>query len=147
MKTDHFFYMIRKEQREAARLNELIEKKRLSLLPGAIRYDKDPIQVSPDDVLSTAMADIYTMNAKLTELVDDVVVKAHKALDLVLQLPASNEREVMILYYLTVNSRNVPLSWEYVSGEMGLSERQARRIRNKALVHIDEYLKDHHMIL
>ena len=45
--TKAFFQQIRKEQREIIHLASLINKEEMNLLPKAIVYDKDKVQVSP----------------------------------------------------------------------------------------------------
>ena len=41
---------------------------RLSMLPGAIRYDKDKIQTSPDDPMTKYAARMDDLTRKITEL-------------------------------------------------------------------------------
>jgi len=136
VRADQFFYQIRKEQTEIITLEELIEKKRYSLLPGAIRYDKDKVQSSPDDTLSRIMAEITVMETKAARLLEDLVNRSGKAFDLISELTDSQERQVMILYYLTCKGGR-PLSWDEVAGEMGYDPSHVKRIRNSAIANIE----------
>lgn len=49
MTVKQYLYSVRDEQKEIEELNERIYEMRMSLLPGAMRYDVDRVQVSPTD--------------------------------------------------------------------------------------------------
>ena len=63
----NFFRQIRKEQNEIAHLAMLIQQEETMLLPKAIVYDKDKVQVSPEDKFSDICARISDMQEELGE--------------------------------------------------------------------------------
>ena len=57
---------VRAEKLEIVILREQIEELKMSLLPGAIRYDKDKVQTSPDDQMSAVMEKVDDYERKLS---------------------------------------------------------------------------------
>lgn len=55
---------------------------RLSMLPGAIRYDKDKIQTSPDDPMTKYAARMDDLTRKITELKNEYMDAQDEVVDL-----------------------------------------------------------------
>ena len=133
---EHFFLKMRTEQTEINRLQSLIEEKTLSLLPGAIRYDKDKIQISPEDTMSRILTEVSVMQAKVDRLDLDLKRRMNRALDILPEID-SLERQVVMLYYMMYKDGHL-LTWDDVAGEMGRSDRYVKEIRNRAMKSLEK---------
>lgn len=133
----NFFRQIRKEQNEIAHLAMLIQQEETMLLPKAIVYDKDKVQVSPEDKFSDICARISDMQEELGESIVKLKVKQMKAERLIRTLSDPDEREVMRWYYMTLYD-NRPLTWQDVAIRMNYYRRHVIRIHGNALAHLVE---------
>lgn len=133
----NFFRQIRKEQNEIAHLAMLIQQEETMLLPKAIVYDKDKVQVSPEDKFSEICARISDMQEELGESIVKLKVKQMKAERLIRTLSDPDEREVMRWYYMTLYD-NRPLTWQDVAIRMNYYRRHVIRIHGNALAHLVE---------
>jgi hypothetical protein len=129
MRVGEYFKQVRREQAEIKRLKESIERLNASLLPQGIRYDKDKVQTTPQDVLSATVAEIAEQTARLDILVLKLSKRRELADALVNDLDKSEEREVMRLYYLDPRL----LSWEEVAKLTNYSERSVFLYRESAM--------------
>jgi len=136
--TKRFFQQIRKEQREIIHLARMIKREELSLLPGAIVYDKDKVQVSPEDKFSTVCAKISDLQEELGQSIMKLKEKQIKAERLIRKLEDPDEREVMRWYYLTVEDNHL-LTWQDVSIRMNFYCRHVLRLHGNALVHLSKH--------
>ena len=133
-----YFCEIRDEQAEVEHLIEMITKRRASLLPSGICYDKDKIQTSPEDSLAKAGAEIADMTDLLDAKIIDLRHRRGHAERLVEGLKRAKEREVMRYYYLdSIGTRN---TWDVVSLCIGYNKRQTARIHSAALENIAEII-------
>ena len=140
MKTNdvkNMFREIRKEQKEIAHLAEMIKSEEMMLLPQGIRYDKDKVQTSPDDMISKNVSKIVDMQKTLEQSIFSLKQKHIDAEQLIRQLDNSDEREVMRWYYLTVED-NKPLTWEQVAIRMNFYKRHVLRLHGNAILHLSE---------
>ena len=140
MKTNdvkNMFREIRKEQKEIAHLAEMIKSEEIMLLPQGIRYDKDKVQTSPDDMISKNVSKIVDMQKTLEQSIFSLKQKHIDAEQLIRQLDNSDEREVMRWYYLTVED-NKPLTWEQVAIRMNFYKRHVLRLHGNAILHLSE---------
>lgn len=133
----NFFRQIRKEQNEIAHLAMLIQQEETMLLPKAIVYDKDKVQVSPEDKFSDICARISDMQEELGESIVKLKVKQMTAERMIRNLSDPDEREVMRWYYMTLYD-NRPLTWQDVAIRMNYYRRHVIRIHGNALAHLVE---------
>ena len=131
----NFFRQIRKEQNEIAHLAMLIQQEETMLLPKAIVYDKDKVQVSPEDKFSDICARISDMQEELGESM--LKAKQMTAERMIRNLSDPDEREVMRWYYMTLYD-NRPLTWQDVAIRMNYYRRHVIRIHGNALAHLVE---------
>lgn len=134
-----YFRQIRKEQLEINHLAEMIQHEELTLLPKAITYDKDKVQVSPDDILARSAAEIVEMQEELGRSIMILKRKKARAEAMIIQLENSDEREVMRYYYLD-SIENKLLRWDDVAEKMHHEKRQIFRIHGNALRNLSEIL-------
>lgn len=133
----NFFRQIRKEQNEIAHLAMLIQQEETMLLPKAIVYDKDKVQVSPEDKFSDICARISDMQEELGESIVKLKAKQMTAERMIRNLSDPDEREVMRWYYMTLYD-NRPLTWQDVAIRMNYYRRHVIRIHGNALSHLVE---------
>ena len=132
-----FFRKIRKEQNEIAHLSAMIKNEELALLPKAIVYDKDKVQVSPEDRFSEVCAKISDMQEELGMSIMRLKEKQIRAELMIRNLEDPDEREVLRWYYLTLYE-NRPLTWQQVAIRMNYYRRHVIRIHGNALQHLAE---------
>ncbi len=131
------FRAIRKEQREIAHISEMIRAEEMLLQPQAIRYDKDKVQVSPDDKFGEICARISDMQEELGRSIMKLKAKQMRAEQMLMKLENSDEREVMRWYYMTTEDGNA-LTWEQVAIRMNFYKRHVLRLHGNALTHLAE---------
>lgn len=132
-----FFRKIRKEQNEIAHLSAMIKNEELALLPRAIVYDKDKVQVSPEDRFTEVCAKISDMQEELGRSIVRLKEKQVQAELMIRKLEDPDEREVLRWYYLTLYD-NRPLTWQQVAIRMNYYRRHVIRIHGNALQHLAE---------
>ncbi len=116
MTAKQFLYSVRDEQKEIEELNERIYEMRMSLLPGAMRYDVDRVQVSPTDTTTDRMAEIADYVTALEHKMETLATKRRNAQKLIWMLEDSRERQVLDSYFLSVKRpamRNVAAMINY----------------------------------
>ena len=102
---------------------------------GAIRYDKDHVQTSPDDFLAMAMNDIIKLEQQIEKGEADVEKRKGKAYAIVRQMEKVEQRALIEWYYLN------GLSMIETSERMSISERTAYYLRDDALESYGRLLK------
>lgn len=132
-----YFRQIRKEQLEIVHLVDMIEREELSLLPKAVTYDKDRVQITPEDILAKSAAQVVQMQEELGLSIAKLKIKKAKAETLIRKLDSSDEREVMRYYYLDFTRQGL-LKWEDVAQKMHLDKRQVFRIHGNALSNLSK---------
>lgn len=130
-----FLYSVRDEQNEIADLEERIADLRASLLPSAIRYDKDAVQTSTSDVITDKMIKIAEYDALLEKKINKLYRRRAAAQRLIDSLPDSLERQVLSMYFLS-NSRP---TMESVAEKINYAMRQTYRIYTSGLEHLQKY--------
>lgn len=133
-----FFRQIRKEQREIIHLTQLIKEEETNLLPKAIVYDKDKVQVSPEDRFSEICSRISDMQEELGESIAALKTKQIKAEQMIRTLDDPDEREVMRWYYLSVKGNRL-YTWREVAIQMNYYCRHVLRLHGNALVHLSQH--------
>ena len=130
-----FLRSIRYEQHEILHLQEMINAAEAELLPQAIRYDKDKVQVSPDERFSKLCAAIVDYQEELGREMVALLKRQMKAAEMIMGLDDEKERTVLRLYYLTTD-HGQPLSWGQVAIRMNYFESHVKRIHGNALAHL-----------
>lgn len=134
-----FFRDIRKEQEEIQQLKILIQEKEMELMPKALTYDKDRVQVSPDDIFSKTCAAISDLEMELGQSIMILAKKQMQAEQLIRKIDDSNERKVMRYYYLTVIDGHVP-TWNQVGIRMNYYESYVKKLHGQALLSLAKKL-------
>lgn len=130
-----FLRAIRSEQHEIAHLREMVAELETELLPQAIRYDHDKVQVSPDEKFSKICAKIVDYEDELGRSIAMLVGRKLYAEQLIKKLDNEKEREVLRLYYLTTENGQ-SLTWNQVAIRMNYFERHVKRIHGNALANL-----------
>lgn len=132
-----YFRQIRREQFEIIHLTEMIKSEEQSLLPSAIRYDREKVQTSPEDVLSKSVAKITELEREYAESL--VTLKSNKANAeaMLKDLDNPDEREVMRWYYMSFNGRH-PFTWDDVAVRMAYTKRWILKLHGNAIMHLSE---------
>ena len=134
-----FFKDVRKEQEEITQLRALIQEKELTLLPRAITYDKDKVQVSLDDLFTKTCAIISDLEMELGKSVMILAKKQIKAEKMIRKLENANERKVMRCYYLSTFEGHSP-SWMQVGIMMNYYESYVKKVHSDSLLHLSQKL-------
>lgn len=138
MNVKRFLYSVRDEQNEIADLEERIADLRASLLPSAIRYDKDAVQTSTSDVITDKMIKIAEYDALLEKKIAGLYARRAKAQKLIDLLPDSLERQVLSIYFLSDGRPTM----EQVAGKLNYSVQHTFRTYASGLDHLRERYKD-----
>ena len=101
---------------------------------GAIRYDKDRVQTSPQDYLSMAMDDIVRIEKQIAESEAEVEEMKGKAYAAIRKLAQAEHRTVLEWYYLN------GLSMADTANRMSIAERTAYYLREDALECFGDFL-------
>lgn len=134
-----FMRSIRSEQAEIMHLKQMIAEEEASLLPKAIVYDKDKVQVCPEERFSTVCAKVAEYQMELGQSIAIIMQKKRRAECMIRELGDEKEREVLRWYYLTTEGGNL-LTWGQVAIRMNYYERHIKRIHGNALVHLADKL-------
>ena len=94
---------------------------------GAIRYDKDRVQTSPDDYLAKAMIDIIEIERQIEKDEASIEKKKGKAYGIVRQMEIAEQRILIEWYYLN------GLSMQETALKMSIAERTTYYLRDDAL--------------
>ena len=124
---------IRKVEREMKRLELAIQQASFSLLPGAVRYDKERVNTSPDDMLTKTFAEIDEMERELkanykkkTEFLNEIYRTIEE------RMPEDTEahqieKNVVTMYFIGRQSI------QEISDTLNYSTRHTYRLRNKGV--------------
>ena len=136
MNVKTYLQEIRNERLEIRQLEERKTELRMSLLPGAIRYDKPNVQTSPDDQMLKIEAKVSeieeTLNAKLEALVN----RYNNALKYIGLLDQANHRMVLYEYYLNADRP----SWEQVARTLDYSVDRIYQLHREAISKLNALL-------
>lgn len=94
---------------------------------GAIRYDKDHVQTSPQDYLTMAMDDIIKIEKQIEEKEAVLEELKGEAYSIVRRIPQTDHRVIIEWYYLN------GLSMIATADKMSIAERTAYYLRDDAL--------------
>lgn len=138
MGVKRFLYAVRDEQKEIAELQERIADLRASLLPSAIRYDKDAVQTSTSDVITDKMIKIAEYDALLEKKIAGLYARRARAQKLIDLLPDSLERQVLSIYFLSDGRPTM----EQVAGKLNYSFPHIYRVYKAGIEHLQHRSKD-----
>lgn len=104
-----------------------------SLIGGltAIRYDKDRVQTSLEDVLSKNMAQLDEMQRRLNELRSQVPVVMESVTGLINKL--EDEKGKTILYYRFISN----VKFDVIANKMGYSRQNIYRIYGESIKNLE----------
>ena len=131
-----FFRAIRLERREIRILNEKIYAREMDLLPSGIRYDKDNIQTSIEDIMSIKLAELGDYEKKRKELLRILTTRQAQAIEIVSQIPDTKQRQVMEIYYFDTSNP----TWDDVADEMGYDRRYILKVHGNTLGWINDHV-------
>ena len=134
--TDTYNYLSRIRQQEWTiwRLTLQHDELQSCLLPSGIRYDKDVVQTSPEDKLSTIAGAVIELKGRIQQLKHQkarLIMEVTAAID---QLPDDKESAVLTAYYVK------RMTMEGVAEAIGNSTQHAYRIRKRAVSHLTAIL-------
>lgn len=131
---------IRSEQREIRVLTEMRENVYLSLLPPAIRYDKDKVQVSPEDMVSERMARVCELDKEIDKRLAILDLHRAEAFRKIQEIENDNGRTVLLLYYLQTKKDGKSYKWSDVAKDMSYSEENVKKIHGRALQELNKIM-------
>ena len=102
---------------------------------GAIRYDKDHVQTSPQDFLSMAMDDIIRIEKEIEQRETVAEELKGEAYAMIRMIKQSDQRIVLEWYYLN------GLSMVDTANRMNIAERTAYYLREDALESFGGFMK------
>ena len=102
---------------------------------GAIRYDKDRVQTSPEDMMCESISEAVYLEGKLSNRHKQLkAMREHT--EKIIALWADNNARMIEVYYLNHGSM------VDVARQIKCSDRQAYRIRDNALEQFSKYIQD-----
>lgn len=122
-----YMRQVRQIELKIRRLTLQIEELEGCLLPQGIRYDRDKVQTSPEDVLPKIAGKIQELEKQRTQLARERALLLLEIQDALDQLESEPERIVLEAYYLS------RMSMREISDMIGYSIRQAYRLRTAGL--------------
>jgi len=126
--TKHNLEVIRDNERSINAMRLELEALRYKASgAGAIRYDKDRVQVSPQDYMTMAIADVLELEKRISEQIDNIEEMKGRAYIVVRQIEAPEQRAIIEWYYLN------GLSMIDTAERLNMSERSAYYLREDAL--------------
>ena len=127
-----FLTSVRKIEAEIQKLTIRHDELQTCLLPGAIRYDGDRVQTSPDDKMSEIAAEVVDLERQIQELRLHKFRKVGEIADAVRMLGNDDEQMVLMGYYVG----RLPMA--RVAELIHQSTRSAYYIRRRAVQHLAE---------
>ena len=130
MSTSDYLLQIRILGRTIWRLTLRHDELQSCLLPSAIRYDTDPVQVSPEDHVSEIAAAVLDIERELWRLrarKAELVLEIGRAID---QLEDDREKTILTAYYVG----RVPM--HEIAERIGYSLQHTYRLRKAGVAHL-----------
>lgn len=120
-------------KREIVLLEEQEDRLRQSMLPGAIRYDKDNVISSPQDPMSKYAERISDTEERIRKRLDILQKYESLAQTILDKMPTSKYRMLLSLKYIEEQS------WKYIADYMGYGIQHIKQyMHNKALEEAQE---------
>ena len=131
-----FLGQVRGCENRIKRLERIIESLRFSLLPGAIRYDKDRVNTSPEDSTTELFARIDEYERELKSEQQKMAKVVLTVDDALKKMADTRERVVLAEYYIG----RVPIS--NIADGLGITTRHCIRLRNNGVSMFAEVMSD-----
>jgi DNA-directed RNA polymerase specialized sigma subunit len=110
----------------------------MSLLPGAIRYDKPNVQTSPDDQMLKIEARIDEIEISMKTKLEALVNRYNNAVKYIGMLDSSSHRMVLYEYYLNADRP----SWEQVARRLDYSVDRVYQLHREAINKLNNIIGD-----
>lgn len=133
--TYSYLGQIRGTRRKIEKLDEQITELRYSLLPSAIRYDKDRVKSSPEDGMIDAYSKIQELELERKVLINNLELLTIVISNEIFLLPISKERTFLLRYYIHCQSM------DDIAEALGITTRHCFRIRGNAVSMFSEVVK------
>ncbi len=124
----------RSKERAIQRLQMMVAELNSCLLPPGLRYDRDVVQVSPDDKLSALVAKIDELEQRIVQLRKekaDAILAISRALD---QLEDEREQTILLAFYVG----RLPMS--EVADMINYHIQRAYQLRRSGIEHLAQRL-------
>ncbi len=138
MEVKTYLQEIRNERLEIRQYEERITELRMSLLPGAIRYDKPNVQTSPDDQMLKIEARIDEIESSMKAKLEALVNRYNNAVKYIGMLDSSSHRMVLYEYYLNAERP----SWEQVARRLDYSVDRVYQLHREAINKLNDIIGD-----
>ena len=130
-----FLQQIRRKEIEIRRKQLQHDELQSCLLPGAIRYDVDKVQSSPEDPMGKIFAELDDLERQIAELNAEKAKLIHVITEAIEQLDDDFEKTVLTEFYIGRRSmRDAARAIDY-------SSRRAYYFRKQGVIHLDEIRK------
>lgn len=130
--TKQQLWRIRRELISAKIMREELNQLKAGLLPGAICYDADRVQTSPEDRQAEILAQAVDLEREICKKLWDLAEDYTRAYREIEALGDIRERQVLHLYFLNANG----YSMEEVAAFMRYSQRQTYRIYQRGVQNV-----------
>lgn len=110
-----------------------MEKLRVMMLPGAIRYDKDSVQSTPKDPMLEFAEQLDSLDHKLKKQQADFEIACQEVKDLLSGLHKQEYEMVLTLRYIDC------LSHKDIAHIMGYSVNHIYKLQSKAIKKVDRF--------
>ena len=130
MSTAEFLLQVRELERTIWRLTLRRDELQSRLLPGAVRYDLDRVQTSPEDRFGAVAAAVADLDRKLQDLrvrKADLVIEVSEAID---ELTDDREKTILTAYYVG----RLPMT--EIADRIGYSLQHTYRLRKAGVSHL-----------
>lgn len=134
VETFDYLMQVRKKDNAIRRMTMKCEELRSCLLPGAIRYDKDRVQSSPEDKVSEILCKVADLEAQIEQFQQEKAMLIIEIGDAIELLEDDNEKTVLTEFYIG----RVPMS--RVANDVSYSIQHAYRLRKRGVQHLGEVL-------
>lgn len=127
-RADNFLRIIRDEEKIIGSMEQQAEYLRYKATGGgAIRYDKDHVQTTPEDILSSALAQAVDLEKEIEKQMKEIKLRRNFTIE---TLKAwTDVRAAFILASFYIDSESLMS----ISRKINRSARQTNRLKNKAL--------------
>lgn len=126
-KAKEYLKQIGRITKEIERIDLEIERNRLLLMPGALRYDKDRVQTSPEDKLAAVSVEIETLRVEQVKRRAELARVKYRIITEVSALPKLEHSELLYLRYVNL------LSLDEIAERMGYDPSHIRHMHGWAL--------------
>lgn len=122
--------VIRNFQRTLQIKRDKIDALKLSAGSSAIRYDKEPVQTTPDNFTEKVLIDAVDLEAEIEEDIASMESIKRYVYDAIQRMDNMEEQNLLIFYYYD------NLSYYETSQRLHMSERNIYRMEDDALEHL-----------